>query len=80
MGKLKNFRGKLTLKDNAVPQLRKACEVPFALRPKVEEELERLTQEETFHLRNLVIGRHPLCLYLKEMVKCESVGLQRYTK
>lgn len=44
IGKLKDMRGKLTLQDGASPKFCKAREVAYSLRPRVEEELDRLQQ------------------------------------
>lgn len=45
IGKLKGIKGKLTLQDGARPKFCKAQEVAYALRPRVEEELDRLQKE-----------------------------------
>ena len=45
VGELQGIKGKLTLKDNSSPVFLKARQVPYALRPKVEMELERLERE-----------------------------------
>ena len=45
IGKLTNITGKLTLQDGAQPKFYKPREVAYSLRPRVEEELERLQQE-----------------------------------
>ena len=39
------MKAKLTLKDNAQPKFCKARQVPYAIKPKVEQELERLEKE-----------------------------------
>lgn len=45
IGKLQGQKGKLTLKENTHPKFVKARQVPYSLRPKVEEELDRLVKE-----------------------------------
>ncbi|XP_060085398.1 uncharacterized protein K02A2.6-like [Ylistrum balloti] len=45
IGKLKGTVAKLSLVDNTHPKFVKARQVPYALKPKVEEELERLQNE-----------------------------------
>ena len=72
--KLIIFTWKLTLKDKAEPQSRKAREVPFALCPKWRRSWKDWLKKKSFHPRNLDIGRHQLCQHLKEVVKCESMG------
>ena len=43
--KVKSMKSTLTLKDNAQPKFCKARQVPYAIKPKVEQELERLEKE-----------------------------------
>ncbi|KAL0147462.1 hypothetical protein M9458_057225, partial [Cirrhinus mrigala] len=45
MGTLKHIKGKITLKEDTVPKFHKACPVPYAIRQKVEIELDRLEAE-----------------------------------
>jgi len=45
LGKFKSARAKLTLKEDAQAHFHNARAVPYALRPKVEEELRRLQNE-----------------------------------
>lgn len=45
IGKLKDIKAHLTLKDNADPKFLKARSVPYAMRPRIEKELDRLQQE-----------------------------------
>ena len=45
LGTFKSAKAKITLKEGSQPQFRKARQVPYSLRPKVEEELKRLESE-----------------------------------
>lgn len=45
IGKLKDIKAHLTLKDNADPKFLKTRSVPYAMRPRIEKELDRLQQE-----------------------------------
>ena len=45
LGTFKSDKAKLTLKEDAQAHFRKARAVPYALRPKVEEELTEKTSE-----------------------------------
>jgi nucleoside-triphosphatase THEP1 len=45
LGKLSNFQAKLYLKDNVAPVFMRARTVPYAMRPKIEQELDRLEAE-----------------------------------
>ena len=45
LGTFKSAKAKITLKEGSQPQFRKARQVPYSLRPKVEEELKRLQSE-----------------------------------
>jgi hypothetical protein len=45
IGKLVDIKGKLSMQDGVQPKFYKAREVAYALRPRVEEELDRLQQE-----------------------------------
>ena len=45
LGTMKKFKAKLHLKQNSSPKFVKARPVPFAVRPKVEEELNKLEQD-----------------------------------
>ena len=58
MGKQKNYR--------------KIREVPFALRPKVEEDLKRLTQERIISPVEFSVWATHIVPVLKVMVNCES--------
>jgi hypothetical protein len=46
VGTLKNIKARVLVKSNATPKFHKARQVPYALRPKVEAELDRLESEE----------------------------------
>lgn len=45
IGTLKHLKAQIVLEDDAVPKFHKARQVPYALRPKVENELQRLENE-----------------------------------
>ena len=45
LGTFKSAKAKITLKEGSQPQFRKARQVPYSLRPKVEEELKRFESE-----------------------------------
>ena len=45
LGTFMSAKAKITLKEGSQPQFRKARQVPYSLRPKVEEELKRLESE-----------------------------------
>lgn len=45
IGTLKHLKAQIVLDDNAVPKFHKARPIPYALRPKVENELQRLENE-----------------------------------
>ena len=45
LGKMKGINAHLNLKENAQPKFLKARSVPFALRPKIESELDRLQEQ-----------------------------------
>ncbi|CAB4008107.1 Retrovirus-related Pol poly from transposon, partial [Paramuricea clavata] len=45
LGTFKSAKARITLKEGSQPQFRKARQVPYSLRPKVEEELKRLQSE-----------------------------------
>ncbi|CAH8608874.1 unnamed protein product [Dicrocoelium dendriticum] len=46
LGKLKEFQAAIKLKEGARPKFIKACTLPYAMRPKVEEELKRLQTQD----------------------------------
>ncbi|CAB4042687.1 Hypothetical predicted protein [Paramuricea clavata] len=45
LGTFKSAKARITLKEDSQPQFRKARQVPYSLRSKVEEELKRLKSE-----------------------------------
>ncbi|CAB4015412.1 Hypothetical predicted protein [Paramuricea clavata] len=45
LGTFKSAKARITLKEGSQPQFRRARQVPYSLRPKVEEELKRLQNE-----------------------------------
>ncbi|XP_053400584.1 uncharacterized protein K02A2.6-like [Mercenaria mercenaria] len=45
LGKVKNFKAKLKLKPESTPKFVKARSVPFAMKPQIEEELDRLVKD-----------------------------------
>jgi hypothetical protein len=45
MERIANFKAKLELKEDATPKFCKARPVPFAIRPKVDAELEKMEKD-----------------------------------
>ena len=68
LGTLKNFEAKIHVDPNATPRFHKARSVPYALREKVEEELEqleRLVREGTLEPIQVVDWAAPIVPVLK---------------
>jgi len=65
LGTLKNFEAKIHVDPNATPRFCKARSVPYALRGKVEEELERLVREGTLEPIQVADWAAPIVPVLK---------------
>ena len=65
LGTLKNFEAKIHVDTNATPRFCKARTVPYAMRGKVEEELERLVREGTLEPVQLADWAAPIVPVLK---------------
>ena len=65
LGKLKRYKAKITLDPQATPRFCKARPVPYALKAKVEEELDRLTAEGIIEPRQLADWAAPIEPVLK---------------
>ena len=67
VGTVKGVTAKLHLKDNVKPVFQKAHPVPYALRPALEKELKKM--RASLSQWKLVIGPHPLSVYLRQMAQ-----------
>ena len=65
LGKLKGYKAKITLDPQATPHFCKARPVPYALKAKVEEELDRLTAEGIIEPRQFADWAAPIVPVLK---------------
>ena len=65
LGTLKNFEAKIHVDPNATPRFCKARSVPYALRGKVEEEIERLVKEGTLEPVHVADWAAPIVPVLK---------------
>ena len=65
LGKLKGYKAKITLDPQATPRFCKARPVPYALKAKVEEELDRLTAEGIIEPRQFADWAAPIVPVLK---------------
>ena len=73
LGTLKNFKAKIHIDPKATPRFCKARTVPFAMRSKVEEELERLVKEGSLEPVQLADWAAPIVPVLKQ--DCSSVRI-----
>ena len=65
LGKLKDYKAKIILDPQATPRFCKARPVPYALKTKVEEELDRLTAEGIIEPRQFADWAAPIVPVLK---------------
>ena len=65
LGKLKGYKAKITLDPQATPHFWKARPVPYALKAKVEEELDSLTAEDIIEPRQFADWAAPIVPILK---------------
>ena len=65
LGKLKGYKAKITLDPKAIPRFCKARPVPYALKAKVEDELDRLTAEGIIEPRQFADWAAPIVPVLK---------------
>ena len=65
LGELKGYKAKITLDPQATPRFCKARPVPYALKAKVEEELDRLTAEGIIEPRDFADWAAPIVPVLK---------------
>ena len=65
LGKLKGYKAKITLDQKAIPRFCKARPVPYALKAKVEDELDRLTAEGIIEPRQFADWAAPIVPVLK---------------
>ena len=65
LGTLEGFEAKISIDPNATPRFFKARSVPYALRDKVEAELERLVNEGTLELVQFADWASPIVAILK---------------
>ena len=65
LGMLKNFEAKIHIDPEATPRFHKARTVPYAMRLKVEEELDRLVKEGTLEPVQLADWAAPIVAVLK---------------
>ena len=66
LGKLKGYNAKITPDPQAIPHFCKARPVPYAIKAKVEEELDRLTAEGIIERRQFADWAMPIVPVLKQ--------------
>ena len=73
MGTLRGFQAKLHVDPDAIPNFHPPRSVPFALRDKVEQELERLQKQGTLEPVDIAEWAAPIVVVLKK--DCKSVRI-----
>ena len=73
MGTLEGFEAKISIDPNAAPIFSKARSVPYALRDKVEAELERLVNEGTLEPVQFADWASPIVAILKNDRKSDWI-------
>ena len=73
MGTLKGFHAKIYVDPDAIPSFHPPCSVPFALRDKVEQELELLQKQGTLEPVDISEWAAPIVVVLKK--DCKSVRI-----
>ena len=68
LGTMQHFQAKVTVAKDASPKFHRARPVPYALKSKVEEELDRLKRDDIIERLLTVIGQLPSSRYLKKAV------------
>jgi hypothetical protein len=79
LGKLVNFQAKLHIKETATPVFMKARTIPYAMREKVEQELNRLEKEGVLSKTNTSDWATPIVPILKKNNQVRICGDYKVT-
>lgn len=79
LGKLVDFQAKLQIKDNAAPVFMRARAIPYAMREKVEQELNRLEKEGVVSKTNTSEWATPIVPILKKNNRVRICGDYKVT-
>ena len=77
VGTLQGYQAKITLSSDAKPRFHKPRQVPYALKQKLEKELNRLQKRALYSQSRTVSGQHLLSLRERLIILSEFVGITR---